>query len=181
VKALTIRQPWASLIAMGVKTIETRSWSTNYRGPLAIHAGASLSYISRRESMWVGAYETTNDTPRRSKFPQCLMRGPMAWPYRMPMGTIVATCELVDVLPMVEALTIGEHTQTERVVQILSSGRTCILDRWRGGGEVVRLLDDELPYGDFAVGRFAWILENVTPFKSAPEKGKRGLWNWEGQ
>ncbi len=38
-KALTIRQPWASLIAAGVKTIETRSWSTRYRGPLAIHAG----------------------------------------------------------------------------------------------------------------------------------------------
>ena len=38
-KALTIQQPWASVITMGVKTIETRSWSTKYRGPLAIHAG----------------------------------------------------------------------------------------------------------------------------------------------
>lgn len=38
-KALTLHQPWASLIAAGVKTIETRSWSTRYRGPLAVHAG----------------------------------------------------------------------------------------------------------------------------------------------
>ena len=37
-KALSLRQPWASLIADGRKTIETRTWRTYYRGPLAIHA-----------------------------------------------------------------------------------------------------------------------------------------------
>lgn len=35
-KALSIRQPWANMIAMGVKTIETRTWMTSYRGPLLI-------------------------------------------------------------------------------------------------------------------------------------------------
>ncbi|WP_373802637.1 ASCH domain-containing protein [Bacteroides heparinolyticus] len=38
-KVLTLREPWASLIGKGIKTIETRSWSTNYRGELYIHAG----------------------------------------------------------------------------------------------------------------------------------------------
>lgn len=38
-KALTLYEPWASLIKLGRKTIETRSWGTSYRGPLAIHAG----------------------------------------------------------------------------------------------------------------------------------------------
>ncbi len=38
VKALTLTQPWASLVALGEKRIETRSWQTHYRGPLAIHA-----------------------------------------------------------------------------------------------------------------------------------------------
>lgn len=42
-KALTIRQPWASLIAVGVKTIENRSWGTKHRGPLAIHAAKQTS------------------------------------------------------------------------------------------------------------------------------------------
>jgi len=37
-KALSIKQPWASLIAQGKKTIETRTWKTNYRGPLLICA-----------------------------------------------------------------------------------------------------------------------------------------------
>jgi len=36
-KALSLQQPWASLIADGCKTIETRTWTTKYRGPLAIH------------------------------------------------------------------------------------------------------------------------------------------------
>lgn len=39
-KALSLRQPWASLVADGRKTIETRTWRTRYRGPLAIHASA---------------------------------------------------------------------------------------------------------------------------------------------
>lgn len=37
-KALTLWQPWASLVALGEKKIETRTWSTTYRGTLAIHA-----------------------------------------------------------------------------------------------------------------------------------------------
>ncbi|MEO8862303.1 MAG: ASCH domain-containing protein [Ginsengibacter sp.] len=37
-KALSLLQPWASLVVIGVKEIETRSWSTPYRGPLLIHA-----------------------------------------------------------------------------------------------------------------------------------------------
>lgn len=38
-KALTIWQPWASLVVWGEKKLETRGWATRYRGPLAIHAG----------------------------------------------------------------------------------------------------------------------------------------------
>ena len=40
-KALSVRQPWASLIASGQKTIELRRWRTSYRGPLLIYASAS--------------------------------------------------------------------------------------------------------------------------------------------
>lgn len=40
-KAITIKQPWASLIATGLKDIENRSWKTNYRGRVLIHAAAS--------------------------------------------------------------------------------------------------------------------------------------------
>ncbi len=41
-KALSLHQPWASLMAQGLKTIETRGWKTDYRGDLAICAGKRL-------------------------------------------------------------------------------------------------------------------------------------------
>ena len=42
IKALSIREPWATAIAEGGKTIETRSWSTPYRGPLLICASKAF-------------------------------------------------------------------------------------------------------------------------------------------
>jgi len=42
VKVLTIKEPWATLIVEGYKKYEFRSWKTNYRGKLLIHAGMSL-------------------------------------------------------------------------------------------------------------------------------------------
>ena len=77
-KALTLYQPWATLVAIGAKRIETRSWKTDYRGPLAIHAG---------KYMPEGALDLCLTEP----FYPCL-RG-----HKMPRGFIVATCELVDV------------------------------------------------------------------------------------
>lgn len=44
-KALSIWEPWASLIACGTKRIETRSWSTEYRGPLLICAAQARNDI----------------------------------------------------------------------------------------------------------------------------------------
>lgn len=44
-KALTICQPYAELIACGEKRVENRTWSTSYRGPLAIHAGTSRAWL----------------------------------------------------------------------------------------------------------------------------------------
>lgn len=42
-KVLTIRQPFASLIAEGIKEYEFRTWKTNYRGDLLIHAGLGVN------------------------------------------------------------------------------------------------------------------------------------------
>lgn len=42
-KALSIRQPWAWLIVNGHKDIENRSWSTQFRGRLLVHAGATMT------------------------------------------------------------------------------------------------------------------------------------------
>lgn len=41
-KVITIKQPWATLIASGYKEYEFRSWQTKYRGPILIHAGKGV-------------------------------------------------------------------------------------------------------------------------------------------
>ena len=41
-KVLTLKQPWATLVAEGIKKYEFRSWKTKYRGKLLIHAGAGV-------------------------------------------------------------------------------------------------------------------------------------------
>ena len=48
-KALTISQPYASLIASGEKWVENRSWFTPYRGQLAIHAGSGTQYLTKSQ------------------------------------------------------------------------------------------------------------------------------------
>lgn len=70
-KALTLWEPWASLIALGVKRIETRSWQTSYRGPLAIHAAARPIRVDEWNSDLkeiVDRFRATGWKPRYSQF-----------------------------------------------------------------------------------------------------------------
>lgn len=76
-KALTITQPWASLIAIGAKRIETRGWRTSYRGPLAIHAAKGFP-------RW--AKEFTQEPPVSVLF---------GMHYEYPRGSVLAICRLV--------------------------------------------------------------------------------------
>ena len=41
-KVITLKQPWATLVAEGIKKYEFRSWKTNYRGKISIHAGVGI-------------------------------------------------------------------------------------------------------------------------------------------
>ena len=41
-KVITLKQPWATLVSEGIKKYEFRSWKTNYRGKVLIHAGAGI-------------------------------------------------------------------------------------------------------------------------------------------
>ena len=81
-KALTLTQPWATLVAIKAKRIETRSWNTAYRGLIAIHAAKGYP-------KW--AKETCHELPFCDVLAQYLPH--------LPLGCIVATCRLVSVLP----------------------------------------------------------------------------------
>lgn len=83
-KALTVTQPWATLVALGIKNVETRSWATSYRGPLAIHAAKGWSRDDR---------EFAEDLFARGilPIPDVL--------YSLPRGAVIATCRLAYVGP----------------------------------------------------------------------------------
>ena len=55
-KAISLIQPWASLIVMGVKKFETRSWKTEYRGNLLIHASSKLPTDFQKDKFTEGSY-----------------------------------------------------------------------------------------------------------------------------
>lgn len=71
-KAITMTQPWASLLAAGANRIETRSWATSYHGPLAIHAAlgfpkyakALCSQTPYAEALAAAGYVAATDLPR---------------------------------------------------------------------------------------------------------------------
>lgn len=93
-KCISLYQPWATLVAVGAKKIETRSWATTYRGPLAIHAGRTwtkeLFDLSRRPP-FRDVLESGDGILR-------LVAGSAAYHWRdwLPLGKIVAVVDLVD-------------------------------------------------------------------------------------
>lgn len=83
-KAITLWQPWATLVAMGYKHIETRSWQPGYCGPIAIHAAKKLP-----ESGW-GREKLDDKVFREVVFD----RGPI------PTGVILAITSITHVEPI---------------------------------------------------------------------------------
>ena len=71
--ALTLRQPWASAVVRLGKDVENRTWTTPYRGLLAIHAGKGVD---------------SSAPPRVAE----------ALEQRLPSGCVVAVVELYDIV-----------------------------------------------------------------------------------
>lgn len=89
-KVISLWQPWASLIAAGAKTWETRSWPTRYRGALAIHATKSvnrqvLDFLESQDSQAL----------REAMIDRGLYLD------ALPLGCIVAVCRLTDCIECV--------------------------------------------------------------------------------
>lgn len=82
VKTLSLTQPWASLVAAGVKRVETRGYRTSHRGPLAIHATREVDLAACDE--WEIAL--------------ALGRLGLA-PTTLPLSAVLAVVDLVDCQP----------------------------------------------------------------------------------
>ena len=97
-KVITIKQPFASLIASGLKEYEFRTWKTNYRGEILIHAGKSID----KEAM--------------KKFESLKLE--------YPTGCIIAKAELTDCVPVTEAM----KEELRKKNFLVYSGTTEIVD-----------------------------------------------------
>lgn len=81
-KALTIDAPWAWAIVHGYKRVENRSWRTNHRGPLAIHAGKS----------------TRSDAAAAAIFAELGIQGPSPEALEALRGRLLGTVDVLDVV-----------------------------------------------------------------------------------
>jgi len=203
VNALTIWQPHAALFVAGVRNIETRSWSTKYRGPLAIHAAQRLpdGIPAKHEGgsfvldghVYVGRSGSGLFWYPVNPSPTVAQRSPS----KLTLGAVVATCELVDVLPIRDYSsdkTTSRYILNEvgglgrRVLGIYEPGGLGISHGngngddhpWVAANRDIDAMTAQLPYGDFRPGRWAWLLADIKPLdEPVPAKGKQGIWEWD--
>ncbi len=129
-RVLSIIEPWASLIKEKIKYIETRSWKTNYRGELYIHA--SKKKLTKKESIRLEEQLKLLDNTD------------------FKYGHIIAKCKLVDCVYMDEDFI-----------------------------KEVKKKPIEYLCGDYKIGRYAWILEDIEILENPIEvKGMLGIWRY---
>jgi len=86
-KALSIKQPWASLIAHGLKDIENRTWATKYRGKIYIHASGTPSFNNLTLNL---SHDQIDQIVLNGSFPLD------ARDEKYPKSAIIGTVDIVD-------------------------------------------------------------------------------------
>lgn len=141
IRALSYTEPWATLMACGRKTFETRSWGTSYRGPIVIHSAKNFPEDCRR---------LCHEEPFLSA-----LSG-----HAFHVGHVIAIGRLFACVRIHRVPVVGER-------KVLMSGIE------------ITFTEDELAFGNYAVGRYVWVHEKVTPIRPVPVRGRLGLWTWD--
>jgi len=148
VKALTLIQPRATLVALGALRVETRPEGTDYRGELAIHAAWTLppfhQGLAEQEPAW------------------SILRSRSIDPYALPRRRVVALAELVEVRAC--TLRSPPHAPVDALERLLCEWRPGLY-LWRFAN--VRRVEEPIP----AQGRPGlwewrapeWLRERVQP------------------
>ena len=103
-KVLSLTEPYATLIKNGMKTIETRSWKTNYRGKLYIHASSTKIPKAYKDNIELMSLVDINN---------------------LNYGNIICMCDLVDCVEMTDEFIndIKRNKKNEYLTGIHSNGR----------------------------------------------------------
>lgn len=164
-RASTLWQPWASLVAIGAKPYETRSYPPPAKligQRIAIHAA-----VKPIKAVWA-----TLDGETRAAIERALhANGLGQFPLELPHGSVVATAVLA-----------GAY----QVMRIRDRDRSWLELRTPMGmcpGNVPPPNGGAIPtdhFGDYSHCRWAWLLTDVVRLdQPVPAKGKQGWWFWE--
>lgn len=157
--ALTIYQPWCSLIAVGAKRFETRSWAPPVRHigyRWALHAGAQRPTPSLLRGL------TVKDTQAM----ELALGIPLGGWQRLPLASVVAFGKLAG------AYRVGRRNGMELETDALVPG-SLALDR-------ITLNPTEDVMGDYSAGRWLWWFDDVAALKTPiPAKGRQGVWHYQ--
>lgn len=151
-KALTLWQPWASLIACGAKTFETRS----YRPPATLQPGDRFAiHAAKKPARAALEYLGVPDiaVTRMHHALGCEFA-------ELPLGAVICTVKLDYFARCYTA----------------SGGRVRLVQPDHRDEFI-----EPDPYGDYSQGRWAWRLKDVRVLdRPQPARGSQGIWEWEG-
>lgn len=185
-KVITVYQPNATLIVMGVKTIETKTGppAGSLRPPgvkpiprsgiepgerIAIHAAAKKPRIPSTYGPW-----TVDEHPAYGLYVD-EMDG-LGLEFTLPLGAIVGTVTMVTAVPIVECSDRAPHICDTAGALLLHSA---LDEPWRPDGTTEIDVTYQHPLGDFTPGRWGLILADPEPCAPVPIRGHQGVWTWD--
>ena len=174
-KAISLWQPYASLIAFGSKPYETRRWSppdSLIGERIAIHAAKKK--IPNYEYNAYCYYEDDDRHGVSYEFQtQFKISFDVDWRKLLPYGSVVATAKLNAVYKVF-------YKHTNHCNNVVS----CSVNYRKSNGELMHMKHIPVEYdefGDYSVGRYLWELTDiVTMDEPIPAIGRQGFWNWNG-
>lgn len=96
-KAISIRQPWASFILLCGKDIENREWSTRVRGRVLLHAGKGMTHDEHEDGIFFGIGAIRKASATKGGPSRVVTLRELGFSFEdLPRGGIVGSVEIVD-------------------------------------------------------------------------------------
>lgn len=159
-KVISLLQPWASLVVLGHKRIETRSWNTKHRGPLLIHASAGKSGLNLIDKQDPFGELATALLKLNLHFED------------YPLGAIIGHVKVMETFPTSIQICKGNYVNAQLTYndkRELDVSSSCVY-----------MTPQEEAFGNYAPGRYGWLLSDPIQFdKPIPAKGSLSIWEFQ--
>lgn len=175
-KALTLWQPYATAIARGWKRVETRPpWAMRLGKlvgtDLAIHAAVREVPLAALRAYGHVTIGRPRGCSASARYFSPALHGDVVVP--LPLGCVVAVARIAAVMPMVPLEYQAQLADEQYVIDVPEQGGLHARLCW---GEY-ELIEDQRPWGDFAPGRVAVLLDHVRPLANpVAMRGAQQLW-----